>query len=111
MFLGRLIGCSFLSLCLLQPSEERLPLRPSHRLPGRAGSPSGKYLGSSYVALSRTFTGSNTTRSAAYPGAIKPRLPNLNLLAGKEVIFLTASSRVSNCFSLTYLARACGKVP
>src|SRR5918992_5790100 len=44
-------------------------------------------------------SGSNTTRSAVYPGAISPRLPRLNLLAGKEVIFLTASSRVSNFFS------------
>jgi hypothetical protein len=44
-------------------------------------------------------------------GRDETRLPNLNRRAGKDVIFLIASSRVSSFLSRTYLARTCGKVP
>ena len=61
--------------------------------------------------MSRICSGSNTRRSAAIPGAMKPRSCKPSRCAAMEDILRTASSRLRTLSSLTYLAITRGKAP
>ena len=71
----------------------------------RRGSLRGAARGSSYVAVSRTVSGSKQTRSATIPGRTSPRSGKPSRCAGSEVIFRIACSHVRMPSSRTYTAR------